>query len=160
MGLATVVSPFVETFPVAGRALDLACGRGSAGVWLARRGLDVLGFDVSPVAVALADERARAHGVSGHCRFAIADLDDGLPDTDPLNAIVCQRFRDSRLDTAMMDRLAPGGVLAISALSEVGARPGRYRAAAGDLRRAFGALEVIADGEGDGEAWLLGRRPE
>ena len=57
----------------------------------------------------------------------------------------------------IIERLAPGGLLAISALSEVGASPGPFRVTAGELGRAFAALERIAAGEGDSVAWLLAR---
>ena len=65
---------------------------------------------------------------------------------------------DRRLDRAITDRLVPGGLLAISVLSAVGAAPGPFRAEPGELRAAFADLTVIAAGEGDGEAWLLARR--
>lgn len=158
IGPSSAFQPFVDEFPTTGHALDLACGRGSCAVWLARRGLNVSGFDVSPIAIAQAVELAHAHGVAEHCRFRVADLDDGLPTGTSANVVVCQNFRDDRLDGAILERLAPGGLLAISALSEVGAHPGRFRIGAGELRRSFRALDVIADGEADGLAWLLGRR--
>ena len=145
-------------FPTAGTALELACGIGAAAVWLALRGLDVLAVDVSPVAVARAGELARRHRVVGHCRFAVADLDAGLPAGPPADVVYCTRFRDARLDRALLDRLAPGGLLAVSALSVVGGRPGAVRAAPGELAAAFAGLQQIAQGEGDGLAWLLARR--
>ena len=57
-----------------------------------------------------------------------------------------------------MQRLAPGGLLAHSALSQVGGTAGRFRAAPGELTAAFAGLELIAYGEGSGVAWLLARR--
>lgn len=147
-----------SAFPVTGFALDLACGQGSASVWLARRGLEVLGVDVSPIAIACARELAVRNDVDDRCRFEVADLDYGLPAGPPAAVIVCHKFRDRRLDAAVIERLAPGGVLAISALSEVGARPGPFRVGAGELTRVFAELDVIAASEADGEAWLLGRR--
>lgn len=143
--------------PTAGHALELACGQGGAAVWLALRGLDVTGVDVSPVAVAKARKLASDNGVD--CRFEVVDLDDGLPPGPPAEVILCHKFRDRRLDEAVIDRLATGGLLAITALSEVGARPGPFRVSAGELPAAFGALELVAAGEGDGEAWLLARKP-
>ena len=156
--LPAVFHPFANDFPTAGHALDLACGRGLTGVWLARRGMDVWGYDVSPVAIAQATELAEATGLAARCHFRVVDLDDGLPAGRPTDMLVCNRFRDPRLDQAIMGRLAVGGLLAISALSEVGAGPGPFRVKAGELRQAFGALEVIADDEAHGEAWLLARR--
>jgi SAM-dependent methyltransferase len=149
-----------DLFPTAGRALDLACGQGLGAVWLARRGLDVAGVDVSGVAIGQAREAARIAGVGDRCRFDLVDLDDGLPAGSPADVVLCLKFRDRRLDGAIIGRLAPGGLLAIAALSEVGAAPGPFRAAPGELLAAFAELEPIADGEGDGQAWLLARRRE
>lgn len=120
--------------------------------------MTVSGFDVSPVAVAQAGELALAGGVAPRCRFVIADLDTGLPAGPPADVVVCHRFRDARLDGEIVARLAPGGLLAISALSAVGASPGPFRVEPGELVRAFTVLEPIAAGEGDGQAWLLARR--
>jgi SAM-dependent methyltransferase len=141
--------------PSTGRALDIACGRGSGAVWLARRGMDVWGLDISSVAIAQARDLARRCGVEDACRFDVVDLDDGLPPGPPVDLVLCHRFRDRRLDRAIVDRLAPGGLLAMTALSEVGASPGPFRASAGELPAAFAALAVVAAGEADGEAWLL-----
>ncbi|MGV9798993.1 class I SAM-dependent methyltransferase [Mycobacterium sp. NPDC003449] len=158
-GLPGAFAAHAAQFPTAGTALDLACGQGRGAVWLAGRGLDVVGVDVSGVAIAQATALAKHYGVAGCCRFEVVDLDDGLPPGPPVDAILCHRFRDHALYGAMFDRLAPGGVLAISVLSEVGGPPGRYRAAPGELAAAFSELDVIASGERGGEAWLLARRP-
>jgi 2-polyprenyl-3-methyl-5-hydroxy-6-metoxy-1,4-benzoquinol methylase len=158
VGPPPVFAVFEDVFPTEGYALDLACGRGAASVWLARRGMDVWGVDVSSVAVSQARELARRGGVGDRCRFDVADLDAGLPTGPPVNVIVCQRFRDRRLDEAVVDRLAPGGLLAVSALSEVGASPGCFRVAPGELPASFAGLNVLAAGEGQGEAWLLARK--
>jgi hypothetical protein len=72
--------------------------------------------------------------------------------------VLCHKFRDSRLDGQIIERLVPGGLLAICVLSEVGAAPGRFRAAPGELRTAFSMLDEIASGEGGGQAWMLARR--
>lgn len=155
--MPAVFAAYQDLFPSTGRALDLACGQGGASVWLARRGLDVLGVDVSPVAIGRARELASGNGVGARCRFEVADLDDGMPAGPPVDVILCHKFRDRRLDAAIVERLAPGGLLAISALSEVGAKPGPFRVRAGELPAAFASLEQIAAEEGDGEAFLLAR---
>ncbi|WP_319434921.1 class I SAM-dependent methyltransferase [Mycobacterium sp. RTGN5] len=155
--IPAVFARHVDALPTTGQVLDLACGAGSAAVWLAERGLTVWGVDVSAVAIEQAHELAHRHGVAERCRFSVADLDDGLPPGPPVDVILCHRFRDPRLYPAMVDRLAPGGVLAISVLSEVGAQPGFFRAAAGELDVAFAGLQALAAGEGDGQAWLLAR---
>ncbi|WP_167106308.1 methyltransferase domain-containing protein [Mycobacterium sp. DL592] len=158
VGPPGLFAAYESAFPVAGHALDLACGQGEVSVWLAVRGLHVLGVDVSPVAIAAARELAVRNAVDGRCRFEVLDLDGGLPPGPPANVIVCNKFRDRRLDAAIVERLAPGGLLAISALSEVGAHPGPFRVAAGELEHAFADLDVLAASEADGQAWLLARR--
>ena len=148
---------YAEIFPTTGQALDLACGRGLGTVWLARRGMEVLGLDISRVAISQARDLARRSGVDDRCRFDVVDLDAGMPAGSPVDVILCHKFRDRRLDRAIVERLAPGGLLAIAALSEVDATPGPFRAAPGELRAAFAELDLVAAGEGQGHAWLLAR---
>lgn len=155
-GLPAVFAAYAATFHVSGVALDIACGQGAAAVWLAQRGLDVTGFDVSAVAVGQARALAEQAGVAAH--FEVADLDDGLPPGPPVDVLVCHRFRDPRLYPALIDRLAPDGLLAICVLSEAGGPPGPFRAPAGELHAAFAGLDTVAAEEGDGQAWLLARR--
>jgi SAM-dependent methyltransferase len=159
-GPPEVFAPYEQLFPAAGIGLDLACGQGAASVWLALRGLDVLGVDVSPVAIERARKLAADNEIGWRCQFEVVDLDDGLPAGPPADVIICHKFRDRRLDAAIVDRLAPGGLLAISALSEVGAEPGPFRVAAGELPAAFAGVKQLSAGEGGGEAWLLARKEE
>ena len=144
-----------DLLPSGGRALDMACGRGAVAVWLALRGFDVDAVDVSPVAVAAGAASAEAHGV--RVRWHAADLDDGLP-AGIWDVLVCQRFRDPALYPAMAAALAPGGVLVLTVLSDVGDEGGRFRAVPGELLSAFAGLEVLHHDERDGEATLLARR--
>ena len=153
-----VLVRYADLFPVAGTALDLACGQGTGAVWLALRGLEVVGLDISPVAIEQARDLAHHSGVGDRCRFDVVDFDAGLPPGPRVDAIVCHRFRDRRLDQAIVERLAPGGLLSIVVLSEVGASPGPFRAVPGELPAAFAELDVIDAGDGDGQAWLLARR--
>ncbi|OBH58153.1 bifunctional 2-polyprenyl-6-hydroxyphenol methylase/3-demethylubiquinol 3-O-methyltransferase UbiG [Mycobacterium sp. E2479] len=158
VGPPSVFARHADLFPTAGRALDLACGQGTGSVWLAARGLQVVGLDVSPVAIGQARELAQRAAVADRCRFAVVDFDGGLPAGTPVDVVVCCKFRDPRLDRTIIERLAPGGLLAIAALSEVGPGPGAFRAAAGELPAAFAGLDLIDADEGDGQAWLLARR--
>lgn len=145
-------------FPTEGIALELACGVGRGAVWLASRGMDCWGLDVSPVGIALARNLASRYLMEDRCRFDVVDLDHGLPAGPPVDLVFCHLFRDPRLDGAIVERLAPGGMLAVAALSEVDAGPGKFRARPGELREAFGVLEILDEGEGDGIARILARR--
>jgi len=152
-----VFAALEHLLPTTGHALEVACGRGRGAVWLAARGMDVWAVDVSPVAIDLARELADRLELAHRCRFDAFDLDRGLPEGPPVDLILCHLFRDPRLDPAMVTRLAPGGVLAVASLSEVGAGPGRFRARPGELDEAFGALDTLARGEADGLAWIIAR---
>jgi SAM-dependent methyltransferase len=55
-----------------GDAVDLGCGAGNHAVWLAAKGFNVTGIDISPEALALAERLAEKRGVS--CRFIACDL--------------------------------------------------------------------------------------
>lgn len=160
VGLAEVP----DHLPPRGRALDIACGLGATAVWAAQRGFDVLGLDVSPVAVAMAGDLAGRLGVAGRARFVTHDLDGGLPAeaAGPYQLVVCQRFRDPRLYGPLQARLAPGGVVVVTVLSAAGhkGRPGRFHAPPGELLEAFGRLEVLYAREGGGEATVVARRPD
>ncbi|MCG8478473.1 MAG: class I SAM-dependent methyltransferase [Spirochaetales bacterium] len=48
---------------VSGRALDIGCGTGKSALWLAERGFDVTGIDVSPAAIQQARRAARGRDV-------------------------------------------------------------------------------------------------
>lgn len=127
-------------------------------MWLAKRGMEYRGVDISPVAIDLARELAVRSGVAERCRFDVMDLDEGLPPGPPVDLILCYLFWDRRLDRTIVERLAPHGLLAVAVLSEVDHGPGEYRAPPGELREAFGDLDVLNEGEADGLAWLLARR--
>ncbi len=123
------LQPHTDLIPTAGQALEVACGQGIGAVWLASRGLDVWGVDISEVAIDQARDLARRTGFRDRCRFDVVDLDEGLPAGPPVNMLLCNKFRDRRLDQAMIERLAPGGLLAIChpqrGRRRTGAVPGR-----------------------------------
>ena len=153
------LAPIESLMPTTGHALKLACGRGRGAVWLAKRGVDYWGVDVSPIAVELARELALRSGVADRCRFDVFDLDNGLPPGPPVDLLFCHHFVDRRLDDAIVERLAPGAILVVVSLSEVGPGPGDFRIRAGELLDAFGSLEVLDHAEREGEARILARQP-
>jgi ubiquinone/menaquinone biosynthesis C-methylase UbiE len=70
--------------------VDLACGRGGPGIWIAQTiGARLLGIDFSTVAVAQARRRANASPLSGRARFQVGDLAaTGLLDASA-DALMC-----------------------------------------------------------------------
>ena len=61
-------------------AADLGCGAGNYAVWLAAKGFQMTGVDISPKAVELAEHLARKKGVA--CRFLVEDLTGDLSKLD------------------------------------------------------------------------------
>jgi SAM-dependent methyltransferase len=115
------------------RVLVAACGTGSAAVELARRGLDVTGFDLSPAMVAIA--AAKLPGA----RLLVGDLTavplgDGWADlVVALNASLNYLLEPAEVEAALshMGRVAaPGGTVVIEPLSRRfvhdGWEPGRH----------------------------------
>lgn len=100
--------------------LDLACGRGGYGMWLARdSGAQVVGVDFSPTAVADAERRVADFGLRGRATYRVGDLlDTGLPD-ESVDAVMCvdavQFAADPTLAAKEMRRvLRPGRRVALS----------------------------------------------
>jgi len=59
------------------RVLDLGCGSGTYSVWFAELGAQVVGLDLSPTMIALAQDRARKRSVQPD--FRVADIREALP---------------------------------------------------------------------------------
>jgi ubiquinone/menaquinone biosynthesis C-methylase UbiE len=55
--------------------IDLGCGRGGPGLWLAREiGVSLVGVDFSPIAIDQATHRAALFGLTALARFVVGDL--------------------------------------------------------------------------------------
>lgn len=54
------------------RTIDLGCGTGNHSIYLAGRGFDVTGVDISATAIKIAEQNAREKSVS--CNFVVADV--------------------------------------------------------------------------------------
>ena len=100
--------------------VDLACGRGGPGLWLARAADSALiGVDFSPVAVEQATTRAGLFGLKETARFVVGDLTGtGLPDA-MADAAVCIDAMHFPADPAVAAAeaariLRPGGRLVLT----------------------------------------------
>lgn len=99
-----------------GRALDLACGEGQNGIWLAGLGWDVVGVDFSDVAIAKGRERAERDGVA--LELMVADLLEYEPERDAFDLVLLLYFHlppdELRVVLARAAAaLAPGGTLLV-----------------------------------------------
>lgn len=103
-----------------GRALDVGCGEGGDALWLARQGWEVLGVDVSQVAVERATQRAATVGLSDRAAFAQRDLLAWTPDAaayDLVTAAFIHLDADqrARVYAGLAAAVAPGGSFLVMA---------------------------------------------
>jgi SAM-dependent methyltransferase len=147
---------WADEIPTRGRALDVASGSGRYALWLARRGLDTLAVDVSPVAL----ERLAARAAAGGLAIATLerDLEAEPPPPGPFDVIACAFYLQRDLFPRLRERLAPGGVLLCelptSRNLERHERPSaRFLVEPNELLRLVAPLEIVAYREG----WLEDR---
>lgn len=161
--LVELVTPWL---PDSGALLDVAGGGSHDSLAFARLGLDVTVTDVSDVGLIQARQRALAEDVM--ITTVEADLEEQpLPD-GPFAAVTVANYLQRNLFSAMVDRLAPDGILAVVIATETNLERNE------NPRRAFllnleelptlvGDLEILHHSEdwrtnGRHEAHLVGRR--
>lgn len=172
--------PLLTAFVAAGRlaptrTLEVGAGTGTNAIWLAERGFDVLGIDVSPLAVEAA--RAKMAGRTIRCRFETRDFLTEPIDEAPFDFVFDRGcfhvFDEPEQQAAFAARvtalLKPGG----SWLSLIGSTEGPPREvgpprrSARDIAAAIEpVLEIVelstaefADGPARARAWVcLARR--
>ena len=97
-----------------GRALDLACGEGRNGLWLAELGWQVTGVDFSEVAIAKARERAAGEQLD--VELVCADLLEYAPEVDAFDLVLVFYLQIHALERRdvlgrAVSALRPGGTL-------------------------------------------------
>lgn len=128
-----------------GAALDVAMGQGRNAIWLAQQGWRVTGFDISTEGLAVARTLAGKAGVkidavhSGHQQF-----DFGLARWD---LIVFSYAFVPITEPAFVQRvtasLRPAGAIVYEHFLKEGGRGPKGSTPAGELRAAFGAMEIV-----------------
>jgi len=113
-GLARNETSLLEHAPRSGRALDLGCGTGEATRFLARRGLDALGIDVSAGMIARAEADPRnPPSVSFELAEALEFLERGQSFDCIVAIAVLHHLEPQPAIARMKDALRPGGSLLI-----------------------------------------------
>lgn len=145
-----------------GRALDIGCGEGADALWLAERGWQVLGIDVSDVAIDRARDEARSRtapdgpGIDGSAEFRRADLREWVPESRAFDLVIAFFVHlavDERdlVFTRLAAAVAPGGTLLLvghavsDATSGVGRPPAHLLVDEADLlpyASGFAAVET------------------
>lgn len=95
------------------RVLDIACGEGRNSFFLALRGFQVTGLDISDVGLGKAVKRAEAEGLI--IDFQRVDLDH-YRFTDQFDLIINFNFLLRDLIPKMLEALSPGGLLIVDTI--------------------------------------------
>jgi len=107
-----------------GRALDVAMGKGSNAVFLAKMGYEVEGVDISPEAVSDALEEARKAEVT--IKAEVADLEgEYLIRKGAYDVIICFRYLQRSLIPQIKNGLRKGGMVVYETFTIEQARFGR-----------------------------------
>jgi arsenite methyltransferase len=115
------------------RVLDVAAGRGTSALHLARRfGCAVVGVDLAPANVAAANELAGSAGLADRVRFEVGDAERLPVEDGAFTAAVCEcafcTFPDKPTAAAELARvLAPAGRVGLSDLTRRGDLPPELR---------------------------------
>ena len=157
---AAVLLEHERLIPATGRALDLACGLGANALYLARLGLEVEAWDISPVAIERLEHEANAKGLNIHTQTR--DIVAHPPAPGAFDLIVVSRFLERGLCPAIAAALVPGGRLFYQTFSAVssgsqGPRNPAFLLQPGELRQLFATLKIEVYKEDD-EAILVGTR--
>jgi tellurite methyltransferase len=170
-GPCAVLEEYTHLLPARGRALDLACGLGGNAAFLARRGLDTVAWDLSPVAIAKLGDLAKTQGLSVCAE--VRDVQSLPPEPDSFDVIVVSYFLERELAPALVRALRPEGVLFYQtwtreAVDDRGPGNPAFRLGPNELLTLFRDLRVIVYREegviGDttqglrNEAWLVATR--
>ncbi len=106
---AWVLREYAHLLPAGGAALDLACGLGDNAIYLARRGLRVTAWDISPVAIGKLAEYAAREGLA--IDAAVRDVEAEPPPPLRFDVIVVSHFLHRPGLPALAAALRPGGLL-------------------------------------------------
>ena len=104
-----------------GPVLELACGTGRLTLPLARQGVDIVGIDISPAMIRLAQEKAIKAKLTDHVQFQVADMRHLQPNGHfalafvPFNSFMHLTSQADQLAAlaSINQQLRPGGLLII-----------------------------------------------
>jgi tellurite methyltransferase len=108
-GPARILVDNIQLLPT-GRVLDVAMGTGRNAIYLAKRGFDVEGIDISPEAVRSALVQAREAGVNLEARVADLEIDYHI-EKSAYDVIICFNYLQRSLITQIKDGLRVGGTV-------------------------------------------------
>lgn len=165
-----VVRENMHLLPPRGRALDIACGLGGNALALARQGLEVEAWDLSPVAVEHLQHEAAGLPLTANVRDVLATH----PPSATYDVITVAHFLERSLMPAIAAALRPRGLLFYQTFTQSrvdtrGPSDIRFRLRRNELLHLFPTLNVVLYREEDrlgdthrgfrSEAMLIAQRP-
>lgn len=104
-----VLAHYSYLLPKQGLALDLACGQGGNALLLAKAGLAVQAWDLSPVAIAQLNDRATTKELNIDAQ--VRDVISSPPPANSVDVIMVSFFLDRALCAQLYSALKLGGLL-------------------------------------------------
>ena len=149
-----------DLLPREGRALDVASGRGRHAIWLAERGYSTIAFDRDEDAIRELNDVAHERRLP--LRAEVRDLESG---EDPFrgaayDVIVVVHYLHRPLFPALIDAVAPGGLLVYETFTRAQAARGKptnpdFLLKPGELIELVRPLDVLASREGDFDGRMI-----
>ncbi|MES9859894.1 MAG: class I SAM-dependent methyltransferase [Candidatus Thiodiazotropha sp. LLP2] len=132
--------------PSNGSALDLACGLGGNAMHLAALGLDVVAWDLSPVAIQRLQQLAQEKSLQ-NLKAEVWDVERHPPSVNQFDVIVVSYYLERSLITSLINALKPGGLIYYQtfirdAVSSEGPKNSNFRLADQELLRLFNKLKI------------------
>ncbi|KRT54732.1 class I SAM-dependent methyltransferase [endosymbiont of Ridgeia piscesae] len=142
---AEVLSENLHLLPATGDALELACGLGGNALALARAGLRVTAWDLSPVAIKQLNTAADAEGLSLSAQ--VRDIESEALAPASYDVIVASYFLDRSLIPGWIEALRPGGLIFFQTFSQTrltsrGPNDPAFRLADNELLSLFSSLRL------------------
>ena len=154
--------------PSEGRALDVACGAGRHALLLAALGLDVLGVDRDSERIDTLRNTAQRLGLPIVAEVVDLEAKDVTLGTEAFQLIVGVHYLHRPLFPALVDALAPGGVLFYETFTVAQKKHGKpsnpdYLLQHGELALLVHGLEILSERDGEFEgrcvASTVARKP-
>jgi SAM-dependent methyltransferase len=146
-----------DLLPDAGRALDVACGRGRHALLLAAAGFEVTALDRDPELLRAVAEAAARRGLAVTTTEMDLEVETADLGEAAFDVVVVFRYLHRPLFPALKRALAPGGLLVYETFTREQAEHGHpknpaFLLEAGELPRLVAPLDVLRyhEGERDG----------
>ena len=141
-----ILDDVTHLLPVRGRALDVACGTGAASIFLARHGLEVVAWDISPIAIGKLRIFAARHELA--IEPEVVDIAQARIPQEAFDVIFVSRYLERSACAGLSRALRPGGLLvyqtfSIEALESAPHMNPAYCLVRGELLNLFHDLQPV-----------------